>query len=126
MPGPAYYTAQVNIAKNEDWVVPFVYGSTDDLGAFTPIDLTGSTLRLEIRKQETDKEALVWVDSGTEIGGIAITDADGGEFTITITRAGLAHLSAGTFVTDLVRVQPSGMVERIFEGPVTVVEGTTR
>ena len=105
--------------------MPFVYGTTDSGGVFTPLDLTGSTLKLEIRQQESDREALVWVDS-SDVGGIFISNAAQGQFTITMTRAALAHLSAGNFVTDLVRVQPSGMIERMFEGTANVVEGTTR
>ena len=27
MAGPAYYTAQVNIAMNDDWIVSFIYGT---------------------------------------------------------------------------------------------------
>jgi hypothetical protein len=126
MAGPAYYSAQVNIAKNEDWVVPFVYSTKDDTGVLTPVDLTGSTLKLEIRVREIDHEAIVAVFSSPS-DGIQITDAAGGAFTIAISRDRLVRLSGGReYVTDLVRLMPSGYQERLWEGPVTVVEGTTR
>jgi hypothetical protein len=125
MAGPAYYSGVMNIAQNEDWVVPFVYGASPDGGVTTtPIDLTGSTLMLEIREQESDHEAVVSVSSPSD--GIAITDAPNGAFQITMTRDKLARLWPGDFVSDLVRLMPSGLIERMWEGTVTVVEGTTR
>lgn len=123
MSGPAFYTGVINIAKNEDWIVPFVYG-TPISGGVDPIDLTGSTIKLEIRKLETDREALVSLSSPS--GGITIDDAVNGEFTVRLTRDRMNHLFAGTFVSDLVRTTPLGNQERLWEGTATVVEGTTR
>lgn len=126
MAGPAYYTGTMNIAKNEDWVVPFVYQSIASDGVtLSPIDLSGSLLKLEIRKQETDNEAIVFSFSSPD-DGIFITDAVNGKFTIFIERDKSARLSAGNYVTDLVRLMPSGLQERMWEGTATVVEGTTR
>ncbi|MCP3475161.1 hypothetical protein NLM33_33085 [Bradyrhizobium sp. CCGUVB1N3] len=125
MAGPSYYSGVMNIAKNEDWIVPFVYGTVDPTGAnFTPIDLTGSTLKLEIRTQEIDHEALVSVFSPD--GGIFITNAAQGQFQILINRLHLTHLAAGQYFTDLVRLMPNGYQERIWEGTAYVVEGTSR
>jgi hypothetical protein len=125
MAGPAYYSAQVNIAKNEDWIVAFVYQTDDGAGTITPIDLTGCLLMMEIRKHEADHEAIVSVDS--DDNGITITNATGGAFTILIDRARLTRLSTGDYFTDLVRQIPANeIVERIFEGTATVVEGTSR
>jgi hypothetical protein len=125
MAGPSYYSGVMNIAMNEDWVVPFLYQSTDSTGTvFTPIDLTGSILKLEIRVQESDHEALVSVYSPD--GGIYLTNAAQGEFTILIERSNMTHLFAGQFFTDLVRLMPNGYQERMWEGQATVVEGTTR
>ena len=125
MAGPAYYSGQMNIAKNEDWIVPFLYQSVDSTGTvYTPIDLTGSTLKLEIRNQETDHEALVSVYSPD--GGIILTSATGGQFTIAILRDEMTHLVAGQYYTDLVRLMPTGYQERMWEGVAVVVEGTTR
>jgi hypothetical protein len=125
MAGPSYYSGVINISKNEDWVVPFAYGTVDSTGAnFTPIDLTGSTLKLEIRIQEIDHEALVSVYSPD--GGIAITNATQGQFQILMDREHLIHLAAGQYFTDLVRLMPNGYQERLWEGTANVVEGTTR
>ena len=125
MAGPSYYSGVINISKNEDWVVPFAYGTVDSTGAnFTPIDLTGSTLKLEIRTLEIDHEALVSVYSPD--GGIAITNAAQGQFQILMDREHLIHLAAGQYFTDLVRLMPNGYQERLWEGTAFVVEGTTR
>ena len=125
MPGPAYYGAIVNIAKNEDWIVPFVYAAVASDGVTTaPIDLTGSTLSLQLRKREADHIALVNVT--TPNAGIVITSAPLGAFTITIVRALLVNIAPGDYVVDLVRGMPNGYQERIFEGTATIVEGTTR
>jgi hypothetical protein len=115
----------MSIAKNEDWVVPFVYGTTSEDGlTFTPIDLTGSEIKLEIRKHEPDHEAVVSVSSPDD--GIIFNDAAGGEFTVVIVRDKLIRLAPGEYVADMVRLMTSGYQERLWEGSVTVVEGTTR
>jgi hypothetical protein len=125
MPGPAYYSGTMNVAKNEDWIVAFLYCSDDGTGTTTPIDLTGSTLRLEIRNHETDHEVFVAVSSDAG-GGIEITDAPGGAFTIIIERDQMVRMVPGDYVSDLIREMPNGYSERIFEGTALVVEGTTR
>ena len=84
MPGPAYYSAVINIAQNEDWIVPFIYSAVDSGGVSTPIDLTGSTLLLEIRVRESDVGVLLSLSSPDD--GIVITDAVNGAFTITMDR----------------------------------------
>ena len=127
MAGPAYYTAQVNIAMNDDWIVSFIYGTPNADGTpGPPIDLTGSTLKIEMREHESDNEALLWVDSNPG-NGIYITNATDGAFTVVLDRANhLQRLAPGNYVIDLVRLMPDGYQERLFEGTATVVEGTTR
>jgi hypothetical protein len=124
MAGPAYYSAVMNISKNEDWGVPFVYGTTDSMGDFTPLDLTGSTIKMEIRKTESDHEALVSVLTPDQ--GISFTDITNGAFSVLIVRDQLARLPPGQYVVDMVRLMPNTLQERLWEGTCTVVEGTTR
>jgi len=127
MAGPAYYSVVLNIAKNDDWTVAFVYTVQNPDGtAGAPIDITGSLLKLEIREHESDNEALLWVDSNPG-NGIFITDPANGAFTIVLDRYDkLSRLYPGTYVTDLVRLMPSGFQERLWEGTANVTEGTTR
>jgi hypothetical protein len=126
MSGPAYYTGVMNISMNEDWIVPFLYETSPDGGVTkTPIDLTGSTLMMEIRHQESDHEVVISLSSPSN--GIFITNATGGAFTILITRQQLEQFAPGAYVADLVRLMTNGYVERILDlDVVTVVEGKTR
>ncbi|HEY2243447.1 MAG TPA: hypothetical protein VGH47_04385 [Xanthobacteraceae bacterium] len=127
MAGPCYYEALMNVALNEDWIVPIQYGYFDTDGVTVlPIDLTGSMLKLEIRVQETDHEAIVYVASPDQGISFFEDDPTNGQFIITIDRGKLLRLWAGTFFTDLVRLQTNGYQERIFEGTAIVVTGTTR
>lgn len=125
MAGPAYFGVTMNVSKNEDWVMPFLYATTTDGGStVAPINLTGSVLKLEMRIREADHEAVVSVRSPDE--GIDIVDAAGGAFQINILRPQLARLAVRDYFVDLVRLLSNGNQERIFEGTATVVEGTTR
>jgi hypothetical protein len=127
MAGPTYYEATINIAKNDDWIVPFQYGYYDTDGvSIQPIDLTGSLIKMEIRIQETDHEALVSVFSPDNGITFDAGDPSAGRFTITIDRAHLIRLAPGAYFADLVRLMANGFQERLFEGKVAVVEGTTR
>jgi hypothetical protein len=123
--GPAYYTGTMNIATNDDWVVPFIYATQNaDGSAGPPIDLTGSTLMMEIRHQVQDHEVVVTLTSPDN--GIIITNAVAGAFTIVIPRDTLEQLEPGSYVSDLVRLMPNGFQERLLDCAVTVAEGVTR
>jgi hypothetical protein len=125
MSGPAYYTGVMNVAMNEDWIVPFLYAVLNSDGVTTtPTDLTGSTLMMEIRHSEAEHEVLIELASPDK--GISIDNAIGGAFTILITRQQLAQMTPGTYVADLVRLMTNGYIERILDCTVTVVEGVTR
>jgi hypothetical protein len=125
MAGPAYYEATMNISLNEDWIVPFVYGTyAADGVTVIGIDLTGSTLKMEIREQESDNEAIVSVSSPSN--GITITNMTGGAFTITLARGILWRLAPGSYVVDLVRLMANGYQERLIDATATVVQGTSR
>jgi hypothetical protein len=127
MAGPAYYTGQMNIAMNDDWIVPFLYATLNSDGVTTtPIDLTGSVLKMEVRMSESDRNVVVSVSSSPPAAGITITNAVGGAFTILMDRNRLSQLTPGNYVSDLVRLMPNGYQERMWEGTATVVEGTTR
>lgn len=121
MTGPAYFTGGMNVAKNWDWVQAFILQDANEV----PVDLTGSTLTLMIRKIDIDHTALVVVSSVDN--SIEITDAAGGAFTVIINRDKLSRLYTGAYVADLVRYRPDGFTERLWDAsPVDVVEGVTR
>jgi hypothetical protein len=127
MSGPSFFSGTINIAKNEDWRVPLAYlvdytvsGEPENIQA---LDLTGSTFKMQIRKTEADNTAVVTIDS---TDGITITNAAGGEFLLTMTRAKLKRLHPGDYFADLVRTDANGFVERLWEGKAIVVEGSSR
>ena len=127
MAGPALFTGNVFIAKNEDWKQAFIYEIdytvSGDPENIQPKDITDHTFKMQIRKVEADHTAVVSVQSGD---GIEIVNAAGGEFQITITRDKLKRLSAGEYVCDLLIFDPEGSPDRFFDATCTVVEGTTR
>lgn len=127
MPGPAPYSGTINIAKNEDWRVPLEYlidytvsGEAENI---QPLDITGSTFKMQIRKTEMDNTAVVTISSGD---GIEIIDAAGGLFELTILRVKLLRLHPGEYFADLVRTDVDGFAERLWEGKAVVVEGSSR
>ena len=132
MAGPAYSSGTILISKNEDWQTSLQYLTmiTDPING-TPINLTGSRLCLQIRSVEESHSVLCETATDGD-GGIAIYDAINGIFTMTIWNAqsanlpNSANLPEGDFVADLVRTLADGREERLWEGTVTVNEGTTR
>ena len=124
MSGPAYYVGTINIALNDDWIVPFSYAAQNADGTTVPIDLTGSTLAMEFRAQDTDHTVLISLSSPDN--GITITSATGGAFTILIDRVTLSQIAPGDYVSDLVRLMPNGLQERMLDCTVTIAEGVTR
>lgn len=93
----------------------------DSLNA--PINLTGYTARMQVRKKHSDPVKLL--DFTTENGAITLGGAAG---TIVIT--GLATLTddvpAKPCVYDLELVSAGGFVTRLIEGSVTVTPEVTR
>ena len=119
--GPAYYTAQISLALNEDWIVPFVFTNADG----TPIDLTDSVLRLQFRNTDTDTHAVVSLSSDSN--GIVITDATNGAFTVVIARGNQLLRANSSYVCDLVRLNTSNeLQDRLFAGVAEVTMGVTR
>ena len=119
--GPAYYTAQISLALNEDWIVPFVFTNADG----TPIDLTDSVLRLQFRNTDTDTHAVVSLSSDSN--GIVITDATNGAFTVVIARGNQLLRANSSYVCDLVRLNTNNEIQdRLFAGVANVTLGVTR
>ena len=120
--GPAYYTAQISLALNEDWIVPFVFTNADG----TPIDLTDSILRLQFRNTDTDTHAVVSLSS-INSNGIVISDATNGAFTVVIARGNQLLRANSSYVCDLVRLNTNNEIQdRLFAGVANVTLGVTR
>ncbi|MEY9179733.1 hypothetical protein [Bradyrhizobium sp. USDA 313] len=116
--------AIVNITtySDADFIRGFAY-QYDPSGA--PVDLTGQKLRMGIRKHAADviEELLLT----TENGGLVISDASGGKFTVWIKHAQLEALAAGEYEHSLIRIVTSnGLQLRIWSGALTHNIGASR
>lgn len=108
------------VRNNADFAVAFVYKDQDD----NPIDLTGKTLRMQIRRPASGVQ--VWANLTSETdGGIEVTDAAGGAFQLVIPMATLLKMPPGTYEHDLVAVAGSSR-DMIWKGELVVEQGVTR
>ncbi|MBR0753522.1 hypothetical protein JQ604_15140 [Bradyrhizobium jicamae] len=113
--------AIVNITceNDADFYRQFAYQFQDG----TPIDLTGSAMRMGIRHRATDAHEDLLLT--TENGGIAIVDATHGKFTVRITQAQLERLQLGDYEHSLIRMF-SGMHLRVWSGSLINNAGASR
>lgn len=91
----------------------------------TPINVTGYTARMHVRTSETATSVVLALT--TENGRIAITSAQGGEFTLTISATDMALIAEDKYVYDLEIVAPvTGVVTRLLYGNFVVRAEITR
>jgi hypothetical protein len=116
--------AIVNITteNDADFYRQFAYQTT--LGV--PIDLTGNTLRMGIRKHAADVEEELLLT--TENGGLAIVDPINGLFTVRILHNQLLEqLALGDYEHSLIRIITiSAEQYRIWSGTLTNTAGPSR
>jgi hypothetical protein len=100
----------------------FVYQTTDTPPV--PIDLTGYTMQMGIRFNAADvaEEMLLTTAPG---GGLTITDAVAGAFTVLITQAQLVAMQLGTYDHSLIMMKGGGKT-RIWSGSLTINPGPSR
>lgn len=91
----------------------------------TPVDITGFSIRMQIRKSLTD--TAVEANLTTENGGIVITDSPNGKFEIRITSSVTDTFTWTKGVYDLEMIYPEGEpVIRLIEGNVVNKLSVTR
>ena len=120
--------AVVNITcwSDSDFVRGFVYQYiAADGSVIGPVNLTGNTMRMGIRHHAED--AVEEILLTTENGGLAITDAPNGKFTVLLTAAQLQQLPLGEYEHSLIRM-PSGGAQhlRIWSGSLVNNAGASR
>lgn len=88
----------------------------------TPVNLTGYTARMQIRKTHKSTSAVVSLtsSSGLTLGGSA------GTIQIVISATATAALTAGKYVYDLELVSAGGIVTRVIEGTFELTPEVTR
>jgi hypothetical protein len=100
--------------------VPFQWTDNDD----DPIDLTGYSIRMQVRRTHEDDEIIV--DLGAN-GFITIEDASGGVMRILIPSDSTRDLPLGKFVYDVeLEEEYTGFVTRLLEGQFIITPEVTR
>ena len=89
----------------------------------TPVDLTGYTARMQVRKTKASTEKLL--DLTTENGGITLGGALG-TIAVVASAALTEAVDAKSGVYDLELESASGVVKRLIEGEVTISLEVTR
>lgn len=89
-----------------------------------PIDLTGNTLRMGIRKRAEDATEDMLLT--TENGGLLLLDAAAGQFAVRITQDQLVHLPVGDYEHSLVRWIGTTQKYRIWSGYLINNAGASR
>ena len=88
-----------------------------------PVNLTGYTAAMQIRRTPDSSTALVSLSSPS--AGITI-DALNGRVTVEISAVQTAALTPGKYVYDLLLTNPASKKKRLIEGVVVVDAGVTR
>jgi hypothetical protein len=112
--------------NDADFIRGFIYQTLNpDNTPGPPIDLTGNTLRMGIRRQAVDvTEELLLT---TENGGLIITDPPNGKFTVYISHDQLQQdLELGDYEHSLIRITPGGSYLRIWSGTLSNNPGPSR
>ena len=90
-----------------------------------PIDLTGWSLRLMVRKQANDPTAMF--ECTTQNGRIWFNDAATGAFTLQIPVAILMSLAPGSYDQSLIGTEPTSLLRRdLWRGALEHAAGPTR
>jgi len=112
-------TVNITCQNDADFIRGFVYSYDTGL----PVDLTATTMRMGIRHRAEDITEDMLLT--TENGGIIITDATGGQFTVSIKQQQLMTLGIGEYEHSLVRII-GGMHLLIWSGTLTNNAGPSR
>ncbi|WP_038384936.1 hypothetical protein [Bradyrhizobium elkanii] len=111
----------ITVENDADFNRAFIYQTVS--GA--PIDLTGNTLRMGVRKHAEDVAEQLLLT--TENGGLAIINGVAGQFMVRITQAQLVRLPVGDYDQSLVRIFSGGsQKQRIWSGALVNNAGASR
>ena len=109
----------ITIEQGATFSLPLQWFAADGI---TPIDLTGYTARMQIRK---DQGSPVLFDATTANGKIVITAAQG-KIVVTMTATESVALDTKAAKYDLEAVSGGGIVYRVVEGSVTITPSITQ
>lgn len=106
-----------SITKSRTWTISVTW----ELDS-TPVNLTGYILRMSIKNDRSNITSLLTLSNGSEI---TITNASGGQFSITVSASQTSRLPSGKHVFDVLAISPGGEQYTVFEGFLNVEEPIT-
>jgi hypothetical protein len=114
--------ATVNITVENDWDFyrTFQYVMSSSL---TPIDITGASMEMMLRRHAEDAEAVMRL--ATDTGEIVLTDPANGLFTVMIKQDALARLDLGSYDHSNIMTL-GGLKTKIWNGTLINNAGPTR
>lgn len=112
-------TVNILVENDADFYQVFQYTTL----ASAPIDISGSTMEMMLRRHAEDVEALLRL--GTDTGEIVLVDPVNGKFTVLITHAQLQQLPLGDFAQSNIMTL-GGLKIKIWSGTLTNNAGPTR
>jgi hypothetical protein len=114
----------ITLFSNGDTAIPCTY-----LGpGRRPVDITGATIRAQVRRKLTDPAALLTISTDD---GIVITDGPAGRFQLTFSAEAVAAALAGApaladLPFDIVLAVPGGRPVNLGATRVALYQGVTR
>jgi len=109
----------ITVQSDADFYRRFIWQTVD--GA--PIDMTGGTMEMMLRRHASDVAAVLRL--GTDTGEIVMVDPVNGAFTLRISQASLERLGFGDFDQSNI-FERGGYRVRIWNGMLTNNAGPTR
>ena len=107
----------LQMRDNETFVLHLTYRDPNGL----PVDLTGHTVRMQVRDKAGGTVLLDSDDSGTAV----IADPLEGKIDVTFPRSDMLAVTARIGVYDLALVSPTAQVDVLIEGTVAFIRGVT-
>ena len=113
-------TVNITVTNDADFYRAFQYVMSS---AGTPIDITGASMEMMLRRHAADAEALLRL--GTDSGEIVLTDPANGLFTVMIRQDTLERLGLGSYDQSLIMTL-GGFKTKIWSGTLANNAGPTR
>lgn len=110
----------ITVENDADFYRTFLWQTLAEV----PINMTGMTLEMMLRRHASDQAALLRL--ATDTGEIVLTNPTNGEFTVRITQDALVHLGLGDFSQSNIATLVDGLKVRVWSGTLTNNAGPTR
>ena len=112
-------TVNITVENDADFYRVFVYQTVSGV----PVNLTGSTLEMMLRRRAEDVTAVLRL--GTDTGELQFVNAVAGQFSVKIAQVELERLTLGDYAHSLIMTQ-GGFKSAIWYGSLTNNAGPTR